>query len=145
LKGVDEADENELKVHCNVDVRAAWENNAILVQSVIQNQVKGDESVDMLKRKAPTVMAGLEVLVNEHALPGRLDMLALKHWFRIETKPLDRYQVGGQTLFPAYGASGGLMSSLLFYLVIMPQIANAQPGAGAYMTGITIPKGYFGH
>lgn len=145
LKGVQEADENELMVHCNVDVRAAWENNAILVQSVIQNQVQGDESVDMLKRRAPTVMAGREMLVNEHALPGRFDLLALKHWFRIETKPLDRYTVGGQTLFPAYGASGGLMSSLLFYIVLMMQVANGQPGAGAYGDHITIPKGYFGH
>lgn len=141
---IDRADEAELVAHCNVDVRAAWENNAILVQQVIMNQVKGDESVDMLKAKAPTEIAGREMLVNERAKPGYLDFLALKHWFRIEGHPLDYYEVGGQTIFPAYGASGGLAASMIFYLVTGVQVGNGQPRLGAFASGITIPKFYFG-
>jgi len=34
------------------------------------NEVKGDQSVDMLKRNAPTQIAGREMLVNERAAPG---------------------------------------------------------------------------
>lgn len=143
--GIDRADKGDLVAHCNVDVQAAWENNAILVQRVIMNEVKGDESVDMLKKQAPTVIAGREMLVNERAVPGTLDFLALKHWFRIETKPLDYYEVGGQTIFPTYGISGGIEASSVFYLTLMTQIGNGQPRAGAYLTDITIPKNYFGH
>lgn len=132
-------------VHGNVDMRAAWENNSILTQQVILNQVKGDESVDMLKRKAPTSMAGLEYLTNVRAKPGILDVLALEHWFRIETKPLDYFEVGGQTVFQTYGSSGGLNSAMMFYMVLMAQVGNGQPRRGAYMNNITIPAGYFGH
>lgn len=131
--------------HCNVDMQSAWENNALTVQSVIMNEVKGDESVDMLKRKAPTVIAGREMIVNPRALPGRIDFLSLKNWFRIETKATDYYEVGGQTIFPAYGASGGLASSMLFYLVIMCQVGNGQPRQGAYLSNVAIPTNYFGH
>lgn len=143
--GLEEADNSDLVVHCNVDMRAAWENNAILVQRVIQNEVKGDESVDMLKRRAPTVMGGWEVLTNERALPGLVDFLALKNWFRIETKPLDYFEVGGQTIFPGYGISGGLNSTMLFYLVQMVQTGNQNPRSGGYLSNVTIPSKYFGH
>lgn len=143
--GSDRADQGELIAHCNVDMQAAWENNALLVQNVILNEVKGDESVDMLKKKAPTMIAGREVVPNERAKPGYIDFLALKHWFRIETKPVDYYEVGGQTIFPAYGASGGVAASMVFYLVLMCQVGNGQPRAGAYCNNVTIPKNYFGH
>lgn len=142
---LDKADEAELVAHANVDMRAAWEDNAILVQRVIMNEVKGDESVDMLKKRAPTEIAGRELLVNERALPGTIDFLALKHWFRLETKALDYYEVGGQTVFPAYGASGGIAAMMMFYLVTLVQAGNGQPRLGAYMNGITIPAGYFGN
>jgi len=143
--GSDRADQGELVAHCNVDMQAAWENNALLVQNVILNEVKGDESVDMLKSKAPTRIAGREIVPNERAKPGRIDFLALKHWFRIETKPMDYYEVGGQTLFPSYGVSGGVAASMVFYLVLMAQIGNGQPRAGAFLSGVTVPKNYFGH
>ena len=143
--GIDKADAAELVAHCNVDMRAAWENNSILVQRVIMNEVKGDESVDMLKKKAPTEMAGREVLVNERALPGVIDFLGLKNWFRVETKALDYHEVGGQTIFPTYGLSGGLEASMIFYLVTLVNAGNGQPRTGAFLSGITIPKSYFGH
>lgn len=143
--GIDKADAANLVAHCNVDMQAAWENNAILVQRVIMNEVKGDQSVDMLKKEAPMVMAGREVLPNERAAPGLIDFLGLKNWFRLETKALDYYEVGGQTIFPMYALSGGLEMSMVFYLVTMVQSGNGQPRQGAYLSGVSIPKGYFGH
>ena len=143
--GEDVINASDNVAHCNVDMQSAWENNAILVQRVIQNEVKGDESVDMLKKKAPTVIAGRELIVNPRAKPGIIDFLSLKHWFRIETKATDFYDVGGQTLFPAYGESGGVASSMLFYMVIMCQVGNGQPRQGAYLSNVAIPPNYFGH
>ena len=142
--GIETADSVDLIAHCNVDMRAAWENNAILVQRVVMNEVKGDQSVDMLKKKAPTEIAGREMLVNERAAPGLIDFLGLKKWFRVETKPLDYYEVGGQTIFPAYGLSGGLEASMIFYLCTMVQAGNAGPRLGAYLSNVSIPHTYFG-
>lgn len=143
--GNERADQADLIAHCNVDMQAAWENNALLVQRVVMNEVKGDESVDMLKKKAPTMIAGREVVPNERAKPGYIDFLGLKHWFRIETKSVDYYEVGGQTIFPSYGASGGLAASMLFYLVTLVQVGSGQPRVGAYLNNVSIPKFYFGH
>ena len=142
--GIDKADESEVVIHCNVDMRAAWEANAFLVQRVIQNEVKGDTSVDMLKRRAPTEMGGRPMLINERALPGRLDILSLKNWFRIESHPFDQYEVGGQTIFPAYGISGGLAASMISYYVTGCQIGMDQPRLDASLTSVTVPKNYFG-
>ena len=142
--GIDKADAADLVAHCNVDMRAAWENNSILVQRVIMNEVKGDESVDMLKKKAPMEIAGRELLVNERAAPGLIDFLGLKHWFRLESKALDYYEVGGQTIFPTYGLSGGLEASMIFYLVTLVQAGNGQPRVGAYLSNVSVPHGYFG-
>ena len=142
--GVDAADD-DVVAHMNVDMAAAWENNALPVQNIVMNQVKGDESLDMLKRRMPTTIAGREILRNIRAKPGRIDFLNLKHWFRLETKALDMYEVGGQTLFPAYGASGGLESSMLFYLTLMCQFGLGQPRRESFLQFATIPAGYLGH
>ena len=142
--GIDKADESEVVIHCNVDMRAAWETNALLVQRVIMNEVKGDSSVDMLKRRPTTEIGGRPMLVNERALPGRLDICSLKNWFRIESHPFDQYEVGGQTIFPSYGISGGLQASMISYYVTGCQIGLDQPRLDASLTSVTIPKGYFG-
>jgi len=143
--GIDAAEKSELEYHMNTDMIAAWENVGLLVSQVIQNQIKGDSSVDMLKKDVPQTFAGRPVLKSIHATPGRIDGLAFKHWFRCENQPIDYYEVGGQTLFPTYGASGGLSTSTLFYLWTGVQIGNENVRAGVYGDGFAIPTGYFGH
>ncbi len=143
--GIDEADNVDLMPHCNVDMRAAWENVGLLVTANIYQQIKGDSSEDMLKKRAPAQIGGREALYNERAIPGLIDYVSLKNWFRIETKPLDMYECGGQSIFPAYGISGGVASSMLMYLVQMVQTGTSNPRAAGVLSNITIPKGYFGH
>lgn len=142
--GVDAADD-EVVAHMNVDMAAAWENNALAVQNINMAQVSGDSSLDMLKKRQTTQIAGREILRNVRARTGRIDFLNFKHWFRLETKALDMHEVGGQTLFPTYGGSGGLNSSMIFYLTCMVQAGLGQPRRESYMNNVTIPKYYFGH
>jgi hypothetical protein len=142
--GIDASDD-EVVLHCNVDVAAAWENNSLTMQSIILNQVKGDEMPDALKRRQTSTAAGREIVRNVRAIPGRLDALNLKHWFRMETKAIGPYECGGQTVFPTYGGSGGINSTMLSYVVAMFQIGLGQPRREAYMPSISIPKGYFGN
>lgn len=47
---------------------------------------------------------------------NRIDALDLRNWFRQEITPIDFYEVGGQTIFPVYGSSGGLATGMLSYL-----------------------------
>lgn len=141
-KGLDTEEDEELVGHCNVDVRNAWENNALLVQRI--DYKGGDRSEDMLSKNSPNQIAGREMLVNVRALPGYLDMIPLKNWSRVETKALDFYSVAGQTLFPVYGASGGLASSYIFYLVWQGQTFEVNTRDGAFLSGIAVSKGLFG-
>lgn len=140
-KGEEAADGEGTFGHCNVDVRDAWEQNALLVQRIDYTNDKGDTSEDMLKRKAATTIAGREMLVNPRALPGYLDILRAKNMFRVETVPTDFYDVAGQTLFPLYGQSGGIATSLVFYMIWQGQMAITQSREGAFLSGITVPNG----
>lgn len=142
--GIEAAEKGGLEYHMNTDMIAAWENVGLLVTTVIQNQIKGDSSIDMLKKDVPQTFSGRPVLKSIHAAPGRIDGLAFKHWFRCENQPIDYYEVGGQTLFPTYGASGGLQTSTLFYLWTGVQLGNENVRAGVYGDGFAIPSGYFG-
>lgn len=140
----EEESEEGVVAHCTPAEQIAWENNALLVQHIDMALLKGDSSVDMLKRKAPSTIAGYEMLVNPRALPGTIDFIKLANWFRIETKPVDFYDVAGQTLFPVYGQSGGLTSAMVFYMVYEGQVGAVQTRENAFVNGITIQHGLFG-
>lgn len=142
--GVDKADQAELTPHCNVDMAAAWENQSLLVQRIDYTNLRGDESEDMLKKRRMRTIGGRTAIINERAKPGYIDWLALEHWFQVQSKALSLYDVKGQTVFPTYGASGGVAASMLMYLVIMLQFASVQPRLNAYLSAVTIPHNYFG-
>lgn len=142
--GEERANSAELVCHGNVEAQAAWENIALNVQQIIMNQIKGDEITDMLTKRAPTIIAGREFLVNPRAKPGRIDFLPLSEWWRIQTRKEDLIEVEGQTAFPAYGASGGIASSVLFYLAVVLQFGTSQPRLNAFYNNYAIPSGYFG-
>lgn len=144
--GIDQPDKVDLVWNMNIDMVAAWENTGLIVSSVIQNQLSGSNSEDMLKKSPPKTMAGRPIVGGGkgslHAQPGRIDGLPLKHLFRVENQPIDFYEVGGQTTFPAYGASGGLASSTIFYLWTGVNLGDENVRAGVYGSSIAIPTGY---
>jgi hypothetical protein len=143
--GVEAPDKVDLIAHMNTDMAAAWENVSQNVSTIMFNQVKGSESVDMLKKHTPKTFAGREIMRSTHATPGRIDLLPLKCFFKIENQPIDYYDVSGQTEFPAYNNDGAPMQSTLSYLWTGCQLGNENVRAGAYADGIAIPTGYFGH
>jgi hypothetical protein len=140
--GADTPFQQELIWHMGLDMEAAWEDVGLVVSQVIQNQVTGNSSVDMLKHDAPKTMAGRPVVASIHATPGRIDGICLKNWGRVENKPIDFLEFGGQTLFPTYGGSGGLNASTIFYLWTGMNIYNANVRAGTFIDGVAIPAGY---
>lgn len=143
-KGVDAADENDLIVHCNVDMAAAWENNALLIQRTDIGNGGKKNSADVLANRTPDAMAGYELVVNPRAIPGLIDFLALKQWGRLEAKPLDMYEVDGQTTFPQYASDGSVAMSSMFWMILGVQVGSWMPRINAFISNVTIPKGFFG-
>lgn len=140
--GINTPEVDDLNWHMNVDQVAAWENVGLIVTQVIQNQLGGSESEDMLKKSAPKSMAGRPIIDSLNATPGRIDGLCLKHWCKTVTKPIGPLEFGGQTMFPTYGASGGVNFSTVSYLVWGGNIASDNPGAGVIFSSAAVPSGY---
>jgi hypothetical protein len=144
--GALKAVELDLQFNMGPEMLAAWENTGIAVSQVIQNQLTGDRAQDMLKKHVPKTFMGYPIIGegegNIHAKAGRIDGICLKEYFRCENQPIDYYEVGGQTIFPSYGASGGLAASSFFYLWTGVQVGNENVRAGCYMDSISVPTGY---
>lgn len=133
----------DLVWYCNVDQAAALENLAVQVAVVNQQEIKGKNSEDMLKRLTPSTFVGYDIVKSVHALPGRIDALCLKYWGIGELKSSDLYDVNGQTIFPIIGGSGGLAAATIFYFVTSFNIFNSNVRAGGYISNAQIPTGYF--
>lgn len=119
----------------------AWEQLQISMTTFMRTSAS-DGQKDVLFSQESSPMAGAKVVGSINANPTRIDMLDLSHWGRAIMKDIDYYEVGGQTMFPVYGASGGLASAYLFYFVLAMQIWNDNPRAGAYIQNLAKPAGY---
>ena len=139
--GVESPEKNDVLVHWNTDQAAAWENVALNVSTIIWNQVGGDTSPDMQKKMPPKTFGGRPAMRSIHATPGRIDMLSLKSWFKVENQSIDYYDVAGQTEFPAYGIDGAPVQSTLSYLWTGCQLGNENVRLGAYVDHLPIPTG----
>jgi len=126
----------------NVAMEAQWENVGLVVSTIIANQNSGDTSFDMLKKNPPKTFAGIPIKTSIHAPLQRIDILMLKHWGRVMTKPVGFYEEGGQTVFPLYGASTGLLAGYLSYLDVVMNIFMDCPRYGIFFDNAAIPAGY---
>ena len=126
----------------NLDMEASIENLATNVAITNQQEIKGDKSLDMQKKHAPSTFADQEIMVSIHAQPGRLDGLTVpKNWGIGELKSVDILDLNGLQIFPTYGASGGLSSSYVFYFVCSWNLYSANPRANVYLYNGQIPSG----
>ena len=135
---------SDLCFYMNLDQASAIENLAIQVAITNQQQIKGDSSQDMIKKKTPTTFVGYDILRSLHALPGRIDALCLKNWGIGELKSVDLYDVNGQTIFPTIGPSGGINASTIMYYIWSGNVYNSNVRAGAYIQDAQQPSGIFG-
>jgi hypothetical protein len=125
----------------NVDQEAAWENVGISVATVIQNQLGGDTSQDMLKRRPPKTFGGIPIKTSIHATIQRIDVICLKHWGRGVTKEIDLFEEGGQTVFQLYGSSGGLLAGYISYFDTVFNVFMDCPRFGFFFDGLALPVG----
>ncbi|HLZ90218.1 MAG TPA: hypothetical protein VKQ28_00785 [Candidatus Acidoferrum sp.] len=120
----------------------AWENLGITISQVIKEGAGGGvEDLDLLFSGKKT-MGGVPIKASINADQTRIDYLDLSHWGRAVMKDIDFYEVNGNTVFPIYGASGGLAASYIFYFDLAMQVWDDSPRSGAFIDTLARPAGY---
>jgi len=133
---------SKLIAYMAVEQEHAWENLGITVSSIIKEGGSGNgNDLDLLFTGRKT-MSGIPIKSSVNADQTRVDFLDLAHWGRAVLKDIDFYEVNGNTVFPIYGASGGLAASYIFYFDLAMQIWNDSPRSGAYIDTLARPSGY---
>ncbi|MGC1684558.1 MAG: hypothetical protein WA734_02955 [Candidatus Acidiferrales bacterium] len=132
----------KLIAYTSLEQEHAWEQLGVTISQIIKEGAGGRASdLDLLFTGEKT-MAGVPIKSSINANTSRVDFLDLSHWGRAVMQDIDFYDVGGQTVFPIYGASGGLAAAYIFYFVTGFQVWNDSPRSGAYIDSLAIPSGY---
>jgi hypothetical protein len=132
----------KLIAYTSVEQEHAWENLGITVSQIVKEGPGGRATdLDMLFSGKKT-MSGIPIKSSVNADQTRIDFLDLSHWGRAVMKDIDFFEVGGQTVFPIYGASGGISASFIFYFDTGFQVWNDSPRSGSYVDALARPSGY---
>ncbi len=117
----------------------AYEEIGQLV-SIIQKQAK-DESLNMYFGGGMQ-MAGATVKPSFNWNTQRIDFVNNDTWGRAEILPIGFYKTDGRSIFEIRGASGGVATADIFYMVVGMQTFVNNPAATAYIDTLAVPAGY---
>src|ERR1700685_527857 len=133
----------KLIAYTSVEQEHAWENLGITISQVIKESGRDGSANDLdLLFSGRKTMSGVPIKSSINADQTRVDFLDLSHWGRAVTKDIDFFEVGEQTVFPIYGASGGISASFIFYFDTGFQVWNDSPRSGSYIDTLARPTGY---
>jgi hypothetical protein len=133
---------SKLIAYMAVEQEHAWENLGITVSQIIkEGGERSANDLDLLFSGRKT-MSGIPIKSSVNADQTRVDFLDLAHWGRAVLKDIDFYEVNGNTVFPIYGASGGLAASYIFYFDTAFQVWDDSPRTGAFIDTLARPSGY---
>ncbi len=119
--------------------QAAYEEIGQLV-SIIHKQAK-DEALNMYFGDNMQ-MAGATVKTSFNWNQKRIDFIVDSVWGRGEILPVGFYKTDGRNIFEIRGASGGVATAEIFYMVCGFQYFVNNPAACAYIDALAIPSGY---
>ena len=132
----------KLIAYTSVEQEHAWETLGITISQVIKENASGSANdLDLLFSGRKT-MSGVPIKSSINASQTRVDFLDLAHWGRAVSKDIDFFDIGGQTVFPIYGTSGGIAAAFIFYFDTGFQVWNDSPRSGAYIDTLARPSGY---
>ncbi|HTQ61957.1 MAG TPA: hypothetical protein VMI32_17165 [Candidatus Solibacter sp.] len=133
---------SKLIAYMAVEQEHAWENLGITISQIIKEGGASDgNDLDLLFSGRKT-MSGVPIKSSVNADQTRVDFLDLSHWGRAVLKDIDFYEVNGNTVFPIYGASGGIAASYIFYFDTAFQVWDDSPRTGAFIDTLARPSGY---
>lgn len=118
--------------------KQAYEEIGQLI-SIITKQAK-DEALDMYFEKMQ--MAGAPLRESFNWDKTRIDFVVDDVWGRGEILPIGFYTTDGRKIFEIRGASGGVATAEIFYLVVGMQTFVSNPAACSYIDSLTVPTGY---
>lgn len=72
----------------------------------------------------------------------RIDFVAESVWGRAEILPIGFYTTDGRKIFEIRGASGGVATADIFYMVVGTQFFVNNPAATAFIDSLAVPSGY---
>ena len=133
---------SKLVAYTSLEQEHQWEQLGVTISQIIKEGAGGRASDLDLLFTGEKSMAGVPIKSSINANQSRVDFLDLSHWGRAVIQDIDFYDVGGQSVFPIYGASGGLASAYIFYFVTGFQVWNESPRSGAFIDNLAIPAGY---
>jgi len=87
-------------------------------------------------------MAGAPVKQHFNWNPTRIDFIVESVWGRAEILPIGFYTTDGRKIFEIRGASGGVATAEIFYLVYGVQFFVNNPAGTSYIDGLAVPSGY---
>jgi hypothetical protein len=87
-------------------------------------------------------MAGAPTMESFSWDKTRIDFVTDSVWGRGETLPIGFYKTDGRNIFEIRGASGGVATAEIFYMVTGFQVFVNNPAACAYIDNLQIPAGY---
>ena len=117
----------------------AYEQIGQLV-SIIQKAAK-EESLNMYFGGSMQ-MAGATVKPSFNWDKKRIDFVTDEVWGRGEILPIGFYTTDGRKIFEIRGASGGVATADIFYMVVGMQTFVSNPAATAYIDALAVPSGY---
>jgi hypothetical protein len=74
----------------------------------------------------------------------RIDFVTDSVWGRGEILPLGFYMTDGRNIFEVRGASGGVATADIFYMVLGTQTFVNNPAGCSYIDNLLVPAGYIG-
>jgi len=133
----------KLIAYTSVEQEHAWENLGITISQIIKEGGSGGRASDLdLLFSGRKTMSGIPIKSSINADQTRVDFLDLSHWGRAVMKDIDYFEIGGQTVFPIYGSSGGISAAFIFYFDTAFQLWDDSPRSGSYIDTLARPSGY---
>lgn len=118
----------------------AYEEIGQLV-SIIQKTTK-EEGLNMYFSGDNMQLAGVPVKPSFNWDKTRIDFIVDEVWGRAEILPIGFYTTDGRKIFEIRGASGGVATAEIFYMVVGMQLFVNNPAACAYIDTLAVPSGY---
>lgn len=87
-------------------------------------------------------LAGAPVKTSYNWDKTRIDFVVDDVWGRAEILPIGFYTTDGRKIFEIRGASGGVTTADIFYMVCGFQTFVSNPAATAYIDALLVPAGY---
>ena len=113
------------------------------VQIANAQDITGDKTLDMSKKFMADTFGGRKYHKSWTAIPNRMDLLVMDHWYIGELSPLELYDFGGGNVVApvpdaANGAAGSYLTSHMFAYNTCFNLANSAPRAGLFVQNAAV-------